>query len=69
MNYRKLLPLMSIMILLSGMLSAQESILKSHHERISSIETSVKTLERVAYSIVGIIGFVQLFPNIKGLFS
>ncbi len=54
---------------ISGMMSAQENILKNHHERISSNEKSIKTLEKVAYSLVGIIGFVQLFPNVKGIFS
>lgn len=52
-----------------GRIKALEEMINHHDNRISNIESSVKLLEKVAYSVLGAVSIITIIPEIKLLLS
>ena len=55
--------------ILQGEINALKDLTNEHTKDITDIRTSMKTLERVSYSIVAVVGFVGIFPSLKAMFT
>lgn len=55
--------------ILQGEINTLKDLTNAHSDEIADIKTSMKTLERICYSIVAVVGFVGIFPAIKAMFS
>ena len=48
---------------------ALKAITTDHTKELAEIQASLKTLEKIAYSVVAVVGFVGIFPSIKAMFA
>ena len=52
-----------------GELKAHAETLKKHDERLDSHSRRLRALERVAWALLGIIGFIEIWPKINVLLT
>ena len=55
--------------ILQGEINALKDLTNAHTDEIANIHKSLKKLEKIAYSIVAVVGFIGIFPSIKVMFS
>ena len=52
-----------------GRLRALEEIAHRHHDRLDDHSARIRILERIAWILAGIIGFIQLWPTIERMLT
>jgi len=53
-----------------GEIKALKEIIHGHHQRISSLESSIKLMERVLYGMMGALVLINLFlPELKEMIT
>ena len=50
-----------------GQIQSLEKITAQHHDRLNDHSDRLRVLERIAWALLGIIGFIELWPKIAEL--
>ena len=52
-----------------GQIQALEKITAQHHDRLNDHSDRLRVLERIAWILVGVIGFIQVWPALEKLLT
>jgi hypothetical protein len=55
--------------LIAGEIKAHTQTLEKHEERLDSHSRRVRALERVAWALLGIVGFIEIWPRLETFFG